>query len=1037
MIKLYIHPNFTGPDKADGGIRRVVEAQIKYLPKFGIQVTPNIDEADVIMNHGASLMEKPGIPMISCNHGLYWHDYDWGSWAHVTNERVVESMARSDAITAPSYWVSNAISRGMLRKPHVVYHGVDCDEFQPDPNPANWVLWNKARTDLVSSDEWLNEIARRMPDVRFVTTFGKERENVKIIGAIPYDEMKKFVAKAGLYLCTARETMGIGTLEALACGVPVVGWDYGGQSEIIIQGETGYLAPFENYDALENAIRTALNERERLSANCRRDALERWQWKDKIEKYADVIKSVYNSHYNNQRPKISVIITSYNLAHFLEDCVDSVLQQTFKEWECLIVDDYSTDNTWEVAELYNPHSNIKYLKTPQNLGLSGARNFGLQHARGKYIIYLDADDMLAPNALELLSNALDKDSSIHIAYGHLDLIDEDGGNQRRNTIRVNGELIDAFPSASGFLWRNQMAHLNQLPYSSMMRREVMENSGGYRTRDSRNEDASFWCRVTSLGYRAKKTTNVSTLIYRLRSSSKSVQERREYKTEPDWVAWYAWGLASNARDGQKLNLKPNSEIATAEIVPFGAQGKPPRSWARYRRFWNVRHHQHPKLSIIIPVGPGHKKYVIDALDSLIAQDFQDWEAVVVNDTGEDWNTIPGAPYAKVLTPKQKSTDAKGAGLARNVGAAYAKGEGLVFLDADDYLLPGALSALWEAWEGNDKNCVVYGDWIATTIPGEEPTYYKAFDFTCNIDNESVFLRRMPHAVTAVYPAWAHDKIDGFNVDMPVWEDWDYCIKMYARLGLCGVRLEQAIIAYRHNTGLRRKVASFTEVGDSERTHVKAANDKMRKFLYNEHKDYYQGRKKMACSKCPDKAKFNKPLADMPADVFQEFVKKNGDGMILQFMLSGIEKMPVLGPATKQTYRMMTDSAGNRFIHNVHPDDVKMLTMKRRKGNPLWVEFNPAPPKQKPQPVVRPTQAAVLPERPQMDSSIWDDVPIKTVEPEVKEHVETFTFRTVNDFNEWLATNPAQDELIAAKLSEQNRDKPRKMIVNGINKALNA
>jgi len=1030
MIKVYISPNYDGQDQSDGGIRRVVDAMKKYLPEFGVQSVNSPEEADIINCHGAMPVDRYDKPIVSTNHGLYWTGYDWGAWAHRANQLVVESMRRAKAVTAPSYWVRNAITRGILIDPTVIYHGVNIDEFEVDPNPADWVLWNKARVDPVSDPAPLNELAKLMPDVRFVTTFGNERENVKVLDAMPYERMKKVVAKAGIYLATTRETFGIGTLEALACGVPVVGWAFGGQVEIIKQGYTGYLVPEGDYEQLQKAIRLALKNRDELGKNARQDVIERWQWRDKIRQYAQVFHAVYLSENHRLEkeieeeddPKVSVIVTNYNLEKYLEDCLDSVLNQSFSDYECLIVDDCSTDNSLDVIELYNPHKQFSYLKTPQNTGLSGARNFGFKHARGKHIIYLDADDMLAPNALEILSTELDKDQSIHIAYGHLDTISDDGTNQKRNRNEKTGD--DYFPPAE-YSWRGQLAHQNQLHYSAMMRREVLENSGGYRVRDTRNEDASFWARVTSFGYVAKKVTQASTLIYRLRSDSKSIQELRKFGREPNWLAWLPFRFADNAKDGLKISQKSNGEIPNAEIVPFGAQGLPPKSWSRYGRYWNVRHHQNPVLSVIIPVGPGHKNYVIDALDSLIAQDFQDWEAIVVNDTGESWHTIPGAPYARIVVPTKKHPDAKGAGEARNAGVAAAKAPLILFLDADDYLLPGALSTLYEAWQSTDGNCVVYGDWIVPK--GDElPDYYKSYDFTCDIDHNDVILRRIIHPVTAVYPKWAHNKVGGFNITMPAWEDWDYQIKMYAELGLCGVRVEQAIIAYRPHTGLRRKAASYVEADPENYKSVKATNDRMKKILYNEHIDYYKRRKPMACKKCPNGKPYNKALADLPQSEFEAMVARNGDGMILQYLGPNQNKIPIKGPSSGKTYRTQLTPDGT-LIFNVHPQDAEVLTQRTRKGQPLFKEWAAPVKVVKAEPVR--SNAPKLPVNDVVMDDIWADVPVATVE---KEFVE---FDSVASFRDWLATEPEPEDLLVA-LTAEKQGKGRKTIIKEINQALN-
>jgi len=135
-IKVYIAPDVAGKkDNADGGIKRVVEAQDRYLPEFGITPVHEPREADIICNHGATLVEVPGVPSVQVGHGLYWSRQPWGDGFMDVNRLVVESMRHAVAHTAPSEWVSRAIRRGGYFYPEVVYHGVDADDF---PAPAEF-----------------------------------------------------------------------------------------------------------------------------------------------------------------------------------------------------------------------------------------------------------------------------------------------------------------------------------------------------------------------------------------------------------------------------------------------------------------------------------------------------------------------------------------------------------------------------------------------------------------------------------------------------------------------------------------------------------------------------------------------------------------------------------------------------------------------------------------------------------------------------------------------------------------------------------
>lgn len=144
-IKVHISPWYNREDRADGGIRRVTEAMIRLLPNFGIVPVENPDHADIINNHGAMLIRRPGIPMVHTGHGLYWSRQPWGDDFQQVNQQVVESMRHAVSHTVPSEWVARAIRRGGLWYPEVVYHGIDSEDFVPVEGKHDYVLWNKAR----------------------------------------------------------------------------------------------------------------------------------------------------------------------------------------------------------------------------------------------------------------------------------------------------------------------------------------------------------------------------------------------------------------------------------------------------------------------------------------------------------------------------------------------------------------------------------------------------------------------------------------------------------------------------------------------------------------------------------------------------------------------------------------------------------------------------------------------------------------------------------------------------------------------------
>ncbi len=96
---------------------------------------------------------------------------------------------------------------------------------------------------------------------------------------------------------------------------------------------------------------------------------------------------------------VSIITPSYNTAKFIEETIKSVLSQTYTEWEMLIVDDCSTDNTDEVVAPYLADPRIRYLKNGKNSGAAVSRNYALREAKGKWIAFLDSDDLWEPDKL--------------------------------------------------------------------------------------------------------------------------------------------------------------------------------------------------------------------------------------------------------------------------------------------------------------------------------------------------------------------------------------------------------------------------------------------------------------------------------------------------------------------------------------------------------------------------------------------------------------------------------------------------------------
>jgi len=113
---------------------------------------------------------------------------------------------------------------------------------------------------------------------------------------------------------------------------------------------------------------------------------------------------------------VSIIVPCYNQAQYLEECLQSILNQTYENWECLIVNDGSTDSTEKIALQWKEKDpRFIYLKK-ENGGLSRARNYGITKAKGKYILPLDSDDKIGKEYLKLGIYKLEKNKNIGVVY---------------------------------------------------------------------------------------------------------------------------------------------------------------------------------------------------------------------------------------------------------------------------------------------------------------------------------------------------------------------------------------------------------------------------------------------------------------------------------------------------------------------------------------------------------------------------------------------------------------------------------------------
>ena len=179
-------------------------------------------------------------------------------------------------------------------------------------------------------------------------------------------------------------------------------------------------------------------------------------------------------------PKITVYITNYNYGKYISQAIESVLNQSETDFEILIIDDGSTDNSMKIIEGYIKNPKIKVIQQ-KNKGLTVSNNVALKLANGKYIMRLDADDFLFKNSLKILSSELDKDPNIGMVFGDYYIIDE------------NENIIEHFQRHN---FNKDVSLLDQPAHGActMFKVECLKQLGGYDETISRQDGYELWLR---------------------------------------------------------------------------------------------------------------------------------------------------------------------------------------------------------------------------------------------------------------------------------------------------------------------------------------------------------------------------------------------------------------------------------------------------------------------------------------------------------------------------------------------------------------
>lgn len=234
-------------------------------------------------------------------------------------------------------------------------------------------------------------------------------------------------------------------------------------------------------------------------------------------------------------PRISVIMPLYNAEQFVKKAIESILQQSFKDFELILIDDCATDNTLDVVSSIKS-SKIKIVNNEKNSGIAYSRNKGLELADGQYIALMDDDDLTVPNRFETQIGYLETHNDIDVIGGRHCIID-----QRDQIIRTCREPLNN----PQYIRADMMLYDSIANGSAMIRNDFLkENQIKYQENCLGMEDYRFWIDCSVRG----KVTNLSDILLYWRNSG-SNETCRVQNTQPKWRAEkyadlqrYAFGL---------------------------------------------------------------------------------------------------------------------------------------------------------------------------------------------------------------------------------------------------------------------------------------------------------------------------------------------------------------------------------------------------------------------------------------------------------------------------------------------------------------
>ena len=405
---------------------------------------------------------------------------------------------------------------------------------------------------------------------------------------------------------------------------------------------------------------------------------------------------------------ISIIVPIYNAEKYLHECLNSIINQSYTNFEVLLINDGSTDSSGMICQEYvERDSRFRYFEK-DNGGVASARNLGLERSGGAYITFIDSDDWVEFNYLEVLYTAL-KENDTDVAISTYKRFAQDDVFYLRSYSKENDEFLNIGK-------RNRNSFLEILPKlgeldhsfysisSKLIKREIIGNLL-FDEQVSYAEDLNFFFHLY-LGVESVVYVRDYTYIYRTHDASTS-QNFNELKALHELEIFKRM-----FQQIEKMGITTFQYFRRLKnLVASRIAGFPTSKAIReYESFVSeIRErvtYPQPLISLVVPIY-NVENYLWSCLDSIAKQTYSNIEVLLVNDgSPDDSSSICQEFVAKDSRFRYIEKENGGLSDARNAGIARAQGEFISFVDSDDWIEPTYVEDLYRAALFNDAEVVV-------------------------------------------------------------------------------------------------------------------------------------------------------------------------------------------------------------------------------------------------------------------------------------------------------------------------------------------